>query len=311
MTRLRRQYHFDIICFESHPIRRLALRSAEEVLRVVLPRRNTIVPVDKKAYKNNNKSRYFNCRWVSLAMLLVAGGVTPECYMLDTHVTTQTHLKWLGVALFLHAALLFAVPKNTGTRITLPEPITVSLLDPVSAPEPAPLELPPPPPPPKPAPPKPVRVARPIPEPTPTPEPVAEAPVPEAVTVPVAAAEPASESASVSSMVTASHSDSTQESASAVVTEARFDASYLRNPRPPYPAISRRLHEEGKVFLRVHVLADGNADRVEIRQSSGSPRLDESARVTVLKWRFVPAKRGGKAIDEWVVVPISFHLEQS
>jgi protein TonB len=91
---------------------------------------------------------------------------------------------------------------------------------------------------------------------------------------------------------------------------ARFDADYLRNPAPPYPPQSRRLGEEGKVILRVFVTADGNAQEVEVKTSSGSSRLDESARKTVRQWKFVPAKRGGVAVESWVLVPIVFKLEE-
>jgi protein TonB len=94
------------------------------------------------------------------------------------------------------------------------------------------------------------------------------------------------------------------------MVEARFDADYLRNPRPAYPAMSKRLREEGKVMLRAHVLPDGHADQVEIKASSGSFRLDEAARSTVLqRWRFVPARRGEVAVAAWVIIPISFQLE--
>lgn len=94
------------------------------------------------------------------------------------------------------------------------------------------------------------------------------------------------------------------------VSQARFDADYLRNPAPPYPALSRRMGEEGKVILRVSVNPQGSADSVEIRTSSGSSRLDESALKTVANWKFIPAKRGDSAIQSWVLVPIIFKLEQ-
>ncbi len=93
-------------------------------------------------------------------------------------------------------------------------------------------------------------------------------------------------------------------------SQARFDADYLRNPRPPYPAISRRMREEGKVTLRVLVAPDGSADSVEIKSSSGGARLDESALRTVRQWRFIPARRGDVAVQSWVLVPVIFKLEQ-
>ena len=96
--------------------------------------------------------------------------------------------------------------------------------------------------------------------------------------------------------------------AAPVVTAARFDADYLSNPKPVYPAASRRLGEEGKVILRVHVSADGAALAVEIKQSCGFGRLDEAARAAVERWRFVPARRGAEPVDSWVAVPIVFSL---
>ena len=95
-----------------------------------------------------------------------------------------------------------------------------------------------------------------------------------------------------------------------VVSQARFDADYLKNPAPPYPPLSRRMGEEGKVILRVSVTPQGTADSVEIRTSSGSARLDEAAQKTVRNWKFVPAKRGETAVQSWVLVPIIFKLEQ-
>ena len=98
--------------------------------------------------------------------------------------------------------------------------------------------------------------------------------------------------------------------AEALVVQARFDADYLKNPAPPYPPLSRRMGEEGKVILRVSVNPQGGADQVEIRSSSGSQRLDESAVNTVKHWKFIPAKRGDSAVQSWVLVPIVFKLEQ-
>ena len=89
----------------------------------------------------------------------------------------------------------------------------------------------------------------------------------------------------------------------------RFDADYLNNPAPAYPPLSRRLHEEGKVVLRVFVEASGAAGTVEIRTSSGFERLDKSAVTAVSRWKFVPAKQGAEAVGAWVLVPIIFSLK--
>ncbi len=92
------------------------------------------------------------------------------------------------------------------------------------------------------------------------------------------------------------------------LVEARFDADYLSNPKPPYPRASRQLAETGTVYLRVHVGPEGQALKVELKRSSGFPRLDQSALDTVAQWRFVPARRGALQVAAWVVVPVVFSL---
>lgn len=92
------------------------------------------------------------------------------------------------------------------------------------------------------------------------------------------------------------------------LTAPRFDANYLDNPAPGYPALSRRLAEEGRVLLRVFVGADGSPRKIEVHQSSGFSRLDNVAAETVRRWRFVPARLGQEPMGAWVVVPISFSL---
>jgi protein TonB len=86
-------------------------------------------------------------------------------------------------------------------------------------------------------------------------------------------------------------------------------ADYLNNPRPPYPPLSKRLGEQGKVVVRVFIEANGAASKAEIRSSSGYDRLDQTALQTVLKWRYAPGKRNGVAEAMWFNVPISFVLE--
>ncbi len=93
------------------------------------------------------------------------------------------------------------------------------------------------------------------------------------------------------------------------LTEPVYDANYLDNPAPPYPTPSRRSGEQGRVILRVLVNPRGMADEVEVRRSSGYVRLDDSARATVRRWKFVPAKRGTEPVAAWVLIPISFRLE--
>jgi len=86
-------------------------------------------------------------------------------------------------------------------------------------------------------------------------------------------------------------------------------AAYLSNPPPPYPPLSRRLGEQGKVVLRVRIEPDGTASAAEIRTSSGYERLDQAALQTVLRWRYVPGTRNGVPEAMWFLIPIQFVLE--
>lgn len=85
-------------------------------------------------------------------------------------------------------------------------------------------------------------------------------------------------------------------------------AAYLKNPKPAYPTQARKRGMEGRVILRVFVRADGGVKSVELQQSSGYELLDRAARITVLRWRFAPATRGGHAVDGEVLIPFDFRL---
>jgi protein TonB len=129
------------------------------------------------------------------------------------------------------------------------------------------------------------------------------------VTAPNAGATAAPNSASTGNTgLTGNASGSAQPGAGTepALTAARFDADYLHNPAPAYPAQSRRLKEEGTVLLLVRVSVEGTPLSVEVRNSSGFERLDEAGLQAVRQWRFVPAKRGGENVAASVLVPIQF-----
>ena len=94
------------------------------------------------------------------------------------------------------------------------------------------------------------------------------------------------------------------------VTEANGSAAYLNNTAPAYPKAAQRLGLQGRVLLRVQVLANGHVGALELKQSSGKSMLDEAALAAVKTWLFTPAKRGSTPIDGWTQVPIEFRLAQ-
>lgn len=85
--------------------------------------------------------------------------------------------------------------------------------------------------------------------------------------------------------------------------------AYLRNPPPTYPKSARKRRLEGVVYLRVWVGADGRVQNIKIATSSAHRSLDQAAVKTVRTWRFIPAKRNGKACADEVIVPVRFRLK--
>lgn len=115
--------------------------------------------------------------------------------------------------------------------------------------------------------------------------------------------------ASPKSSAPLSHNSQAQTAVLAPITPAQFDAAYLQNPKPSYPALSRRMGEQGNVLLSVYVSEAGAAQSVRLKQSSGFNRLDNAALEVVSRWRFAAARQGEKLVASWVNVPVKFVLE--
>lgn len=115
----------------------------------------------------------------------------------------------------------------------------------------------------------------------------------------------ASASAPLSAGVTPASAD---ESGGTAVTPPRSDAAHLDNPKPVYPAVSRRLKEEGRVVLEVFILQDGSVGDLRIKASSGHERLDHAALAAVRRWTYVPARRGSTPIALWHTQSLLFSL---
>lgn len=180
--------------------------------------------------------------------------------------------------------------------------IEAALLPPPPTPAPTPRLLPVAPPPPKKPVPQPRRAEPLPPQPAPAPLPIA-VPVEPAEPPPVqiVAAPPAPEPAPPASAPASP-------APPPAIEAPRFNAAYLNNPPPEYPAAARRRGQEGRVLVRAEVLADGRCSRVELKQGSGHALLDQAALEAVRKWRFVPARQGDVAVSAWVDVPIAFKL---
>ncbi|MCS7292519.1 MAG: TonB family protein [Gloeomargarita sp. SKYBB_i_bin120] len=78
----------------------------------------------------------------------------------------------------------------------------------------------------------------------------------------------------------------------------------LRCPQPPYPAHLRQQGIEGRVALTIDVGPDGRVTAVSLRQSSGSPQLDEVAIQSVWRWQFTASPQGRQGMN----VAVRFQL---
>lgn len=192
--------------------------------------------------------------------------------------------------------LMFLVAHET-IKPTEPQVLSVSFLtpaEPVKPPEPVP-----------PAPPPPEPVLKPKPKPV-----IASTkttPVADAIVAPPPVDEPDPEPAAP----VQAYSEAAEAAPPGKPEPPRFDMAYLSNPQPSYPAMSKKLHEEGTVVLRVHVSVAGDALTVEVAQTSGYERLDDAALRAVRRWKFVPSKLGDQPVDGIAMVPMVFSLKKS
>ena len=220
-----------------------------------------------------------------------------------------------AATVLLHAGLVAAVIgglDSDSRQEKTPETLAVQLLSP--APEPAPVA---PPVPPQPAalppPPKKER-AEPKPRAAPKPVPQSKAPAPSHVpeTSPDSKPSPAAAPPTPPSPGPTAQATAASPAPAPPVRTSASEASYASTNRtPPYPRLALSNGDEGTVILRVLVTTEGTAGTVEIKSSSGHPLLDESARKTVLTWRFKPATVDGKPVAEWYQVPIPFKLQNN
>ncbi len=63
-----------------------------------------------------------------------------------------------------------------------------------------------------------------------------------------------------------------------------------------YPAISKRLGEQGTTVLGFTITAEGRVENVHVTKSSGSERLDNAAVTCAERWHYKPAVQAGRPV---------------
>ena len=214
----------------------------------------------------------------------------------------------IGGVVVLHMAGLWALHSGLLKRATeWVIPVAVVSEVPPPPPPPPPPQIKPPPPPPPALPVRPSLAPTPLalaPEPVPQPTQTTAAPPTLAATAPVNAAVSAIAPVAPAPSVVVPAAPA----APTTVDLPTTVADYQTKSPPVYPAMSRRMGEQGRVVMRVLIGADGVPQQAEVLQSSGHGRLDRAAADAVMRWRYVPGKLGGVPETMWFQVPIEFKL---
>ncbi len=145
--------------------------------------------------------------------------------------------------------------------------------------------------------------AEPAPPPPQAPEPTAEAPPPVPATPPTP-----TPSARLSWQATSLLGNGTVGASEIVGDRLRRAEGDRGNIPPGYPPESSRLGEQGVVLLRMLIGADGLVQAVQVLQTSGYPRLDQTARTAIARWRFTPAMENGQPVESVQDLPVHFRL---
>lgn len=81
----------------------------------------------------------------------------------------------------------------------------------------------------------------------------------------------------------------------------------IEAPRPAYTETARRARVQGPVILEVRLDAGGRVENVQVLR--GQPfGLTESAVEAVSRWRYEPARLGGRPVPVLMTVTVSFQL---
>jgi protein TonB len=101
----------------------------------------------------------------------------------------------------------------------------------------------------------------------------------------------------------------TQMQTGPVTLSSELSVSCPKLTAPAYPAISRRMGEEGKLVLRVELDENGHINNAKVINSSGYERLDTAALTAVKDWQCNPSVRNGQPVRTVALQPFNFVLQ--
>jgi periplasmic protein TonB len=215
-----------------------------------------------------------------------------------------------AIVVALHAALIAIVltKRDTATPAA-PEShtITAELLRPEPVAVQAPIQ------------PTPVRRTPPVPQvtrekpkvrPAPIALPAAQAPSPHQIETPVSAEATPTAPAAPEPGPSAAEPAHGKPAMAATATSAPKNVSHLdcRIVQPDYPMQSKRRGESGIVYVRFVVGVTGQIENIELKQSSGFGRLDDSALAAIRDSSCKPYMENGEPVRAAYIKPFDFNL---
>jgi protein TonB len=219
------------------------------------------------------------------------------------------HLVGMGLVVVLHLLIIWAIHSALNRAFVKKPPSAVeAILLQEQRPD-IPPPPPPPPPPPKVAPPPPTPALAPPAFVPPAEVPVAPAPAPQALAAVTNTPAPAAPAAPPAPAAAAAPPNPPAPVVKAEPVRTAAVVSSGNCEKPEYPSASRRLEEEGTVFLRFLVGVDGKVIQSEVEKSSGYRRLDEAARAGLSRCQFKPATVDGKPEQAWASMRYTWRLE--
>jgi len=250
----------------------------------------------------------------------------------DNHKGYFWAVAWLPLSVVIHLAGLVLLPGRLPPNPTQNHPVEMEILrapppppeEPENKPpEPEPEPTPPKPPPPKPPPLKPPPVAN-KPPPSAPPPPNEEAAQKPDKPVPIIAGVSLSsttEAGTFSAPVGNTSYGSMKGPATkpeevkpykadsyALPGEVDEEPSVLSEFKPPYPEAARKAGIEGSVRLRLWIDEMGKVQQVRVLRKAGYG-LDEAAQEAIARFKFKPAKKGGKPTPISITFDFHFFLD--
>jgi periplasmic protein TonB len=89
---------------------------------------------------------------------------------------------------------------------------------------------------------------------------------------------------------------------------AARDPKFARNFQPDYPVGMLQREIEGSVTVRVLVDAEGHVRQVQVLRATDPDFAKATERQALKAWRFKPATRDGRPVEDWQTLTVRFDI---